>query len=111
LPGQRALPAGPLDIRIRSRREACDVGWQAELRRPLMTARTSHSTVTFTRPFFLEIVGLSFSAYRRVATMMILPARPGTGVGQQIATIDPLELQAAQERDVEPGAAVISPAT
>jgi hypothetical protein len=94
-----------------------------------MTARTSHSTVTFTRPFFLsgigevqpagsyrvetdeeEIVGLSFSAYRRVATMMILPARPGTGVGEQIATIDPLELQAAQERDVEPGAAVISPA-
>ena len=94
-----------------------------------MTARTSHSTVTFTRPFFLsgigevqpagsyrvetdeeEIPGLSFSAYRRVATMMILPARPGTGVGEQIATIDPLELQAAQERDVEPGAAVISPA-
>jgi hypothetical protein len=94
-----------------------------------MTARTSHRTVTFARPFFLsgigevqpagsyrvetdeeEIVGLSFSAWRRVATMMILPARPDTGVGEQIATIDPLELQAAQERDVEPGAAVISPA-
>jgi hypothetical protein len=72
-----------------------------------MPARTSHTTVTFTRPFFLsgigevqpagryrvetdeeEIVGLSFSAYRRVATLMILPARPGTGVGEQIAQIE-----------------------
>ena len=33
---------------------------------------------------------------------MILPARPGTGVGEQVATIDPLELQAAQERDADP---------
>jgi len=59
-----------------------------------------------------EIPGLSFSAYRFatlfppiVATLMILPARPGTGVGEQVATIDPLELQAAQERDADPTAA------
>ena len=88
-----------------------------------MTARTSHKTVTFTRPFFLsgigevqpagsyrvetdeeEIPGLSFSAYRRVATVVILPARPGTGVGEQIATVDPLELEAAQQRDANPTA-------
>jgi hypothetical protein len=93
-----------------------------------MSTRTSHSSVTFTRPFFLsgigevqpagsyrvetdeeEIPGLSFSAYRRVATMMILPARPGTGVGEQIATIDPLELEAAQQRDADPAAAVTAP--
>lgn len=72
-----------------------------------MTARTSREIVTFTRPFFLsgigevqpagsyrveteeeEIPGLSFSAYRRVATLMILPARPGSGIGEQVATID-----------------------
>lgn len=89
-----------------------------------MTARTSHKTVTFTRPFFLsgigevqpagvyrvetdeeQIPGLSFSAYRRVATLIFLPARPGTGVGEQVANIDPLELQAAQERDADPPAA------
>lgn len=89
-----------------------------------MTARTSHKTVTFTRPFFLsgigelqpagvyrvetdeeQIPGLSFSAYRRVATLIFLPARPGTGLGEQVANIDPLELQAAQERDADPTAA------
>jgi hypothetical protein len=89
-----------------------------------MTARTSHKTVTFTRPYFLsgigevqpagshrvetdeeEIPGLSCSAYRRVATLMILPARPGSGVGEQVASIDPVELQAAQERDADPTAA------
>jgi hypothetical protein len=88
-----------------------------------MTARTSQKTVTFSRPFFLsgigevqpagiytveteeeEIPNLSFSAYRRVATLIFLPA-PGGGTGERVANIDPVELQAAQERDAEPTAA------
>lgn len=46
--------------------------------------------------------GLSFPAYRRVATLILLPSRPGKGIGEQVANIDPLELQAALERDVVP---------
>jgi hypothetical protein len=88
-----------------------------------MTARTCKKTVTFARPFFLsgigevqpagvytvvseeeEIPGLSFSAYRRVATLISLPTSGG-GTGERVANIDPLELQAAQERDAEPTAA------
>jgi hypothetical protein len=88
-----------------------------------MNARTSQKTITFSRPFFLwgigevqpagrytvvtdeeEIPGLSSSAYRRVATLMVLPT-PGGGTGQRVVNVDPLELQAAQERDAEPTAA------
>jgi hypothetical protein len=88
---------------------------------PSMTVRTSHTSVTFSRPFFLsgigevqpagvyavvteedEIPGLSFSAaYRRIATLMVLPT-PGGGTGQRVVNVDPLELQAAQEREAEP---------
>ncbi|HET8727573.1 MAG TPA: hypothetical protein VFO41_08705 [Alphaproteobacteria bacterium] len=86
-----------------------------------MTTRTSSRTVTFTRPFSLSGVdgvqpagtyvvetdeerldGLSFPAYRRVATVIYLapPAgRPGTS---EIAAIDPAELEAALERDASP---------
>ncbi len=87
-----------------------------------MNVRTSSKTITFSRPFFLsgigevqpagpytvvtdeeEIPGLSFSAYRRVATLIFLPA-PGGGTGERVVNIDPLELQAAQERDADPAA-------
>jgi hypothetical protein len=51
-----------------------------------------------------ELPGLSFSAHRRVATLIVLPA-PGGGTGGRVANIDPLELQAAQETDAEPTAA------
>lgn len=83
-----------------------------------MSVRTSSKSVTFTRPFFLSgigevqpagtymvetdeelLAGVSFPAYRRVATLIFLPSRPGRAVREQIADIDPLELQAAQERD------------
>jgi hypothetical protein len=83
-----------------------------------MSVRTSRKSVTFTRPFFLSgigdvqpagtyavetdeelLPGLSFLAYRRVATLIFLPSRPGGAVREQVATIDPLELRAAQERD------------
>ncbi|MFL6797971.1 MAG: hypothetical protein ACJ8F3_11205 [Xanthobacteraceae bacterium] len=39
----------------------------------------------------------SFPVYRRVATMMFVPG-PGTA-SIEMATIDPVELQAALERD------------
>jgi hypothetical protein len=83
-----------------------------------MTTRTTTRTVTFSRPFTLSgidgiqpagsyvvetdeepIQELSFSAYRRIATLLLLPSRPGSTILAQIATIDPLELKAALERD------------
>ena len=81
-----------------------------------MTVRTSRKSVTFTQPFSLSgfdevqpagtytvetdeelLPGLSFPAYRRVATLMFLRARGGAP--DEMANIYPLELQAAQERD------------
>ena len=83
-----------------------------------MSVRTSHKTVTFTRPFTLSsfdeaqaagtytveteeeaLPGLSFLAWRRVATLIYLPSRPGGAFVEQVVSIDPLELEAAQERD------------
>jgi hypothetical protein len=83
-----------------------------------MTVRTSHKTVTFTRPFSLSgiddvqsagtytvetgeelLPDLSFPAWRRIATLIFLPSRPGGAFVEQVVTIDPLELEAAQERD------------
>ena len=82
-----------------------------------MTVRTSRKSVTFTQPFSLSgfdevqpagtytvetdeelLPGLSFPAYRRVATLIFLRSRGG-GPCRGVANIDPLELQAAQERD------------
>ncbi len=82
-----------------------------------MTVRTSRKTVTFKRPFSLSgidevqpagsytvetdeelLPGLSFPAYRRIATLIFLRSRGGPVV-EEVANIDPLELQAAQERD------------
>jgi hypothetical protein len=87
-----------------------------------MALRTSRKTVTFARPFSLRgidgvqpagtytvetdeelIEGLSFPAYRRVATLMFLPSQPGGAILGQIAEIDPQQLQAAQERDAMAG--------
>ena len=83
-----------------------------------MDRRTSREAVTFARPFTLRgidgeqaagtylvetaaelIPGLSFIAWRRVASLMFLPSRPGGPVPGRIATIDPLELEAARARD------------
>jgi hypothetical protein len=44
------------------------------------------------------IDGISFPAYRRVATMIFVPASPGTS-SVEMVTIDPLDLQAALDRD------------
>ena len=85
----------------------------------MVQQRTHSRPVTFLRSFTLRgvdgvqppgtytveteeelIEGLSFPAYRRKATVMLLPALDSTTTGsRQIATIDPLELQAAQARD------------
>ena len=43
------------------------------------------------------IEGLSFPAYRRVATMMFVPGSNGSSL--EMLTVDPAELQAAHERD------------
>jgi hypothetical protein len=83
-----------------------------------MTVRTSRKTVTFTRPFSVSgidemqlpgtyvvetdeelLPDLSFPAYRRVATLIWLRSRPGHAITEQMVDIDPLELEAAQERD------------
>jgi hypothetical protein len=43
------------------------------------------------------IEGLSFPAYRRVSTMILVPAQSHQAV--EMVTIDPLDLQVAQDRD------------
>jgi hypothetical protein len=81
-----------------------------------MTMRTTRKTVTFLRPFCVKgvdrllppadyrvvadeelIEDLSFPAYRRVSTVIFVPAQSGCAV--EMVTIDPLDLQAAQEKD------------
>ena len=83
-----------------------------------MNIRTTRSTITFRSPFYLKgvdrllppgdfgvvmdeelIEGLSFSAYRRVSTAIFVPAPSGSAV--EMVTIDPLDLQAAQELDAK----------
>ena len=83
-----------------------------------MTVRTSRKTVTFTQPFSLSgiddaqpagtytvetdeelLPGLSFPAYRRIASVIFLRSRGGRPVVEEVVNIDPLELQAAQEKD------------
>jgi hypothetical protein len=88
-----------------------------------MTMRASRKTVTFRHPFSLTgmgaaqpagtytvetneelLDGLSFPAWRRTATVILLRPQAGAaGIGEDLE-IDPLELQAAQDSD-----AVIQP--
>jgi hypothetical protein len=89
---------------------------------PSMATRTTSRTVTFSRPFMLSGIGavqpagaytvetdeelvqeISFPVYRRTATLMLLPPQPGGVILAQIATIDPLELEVALERDAMKG--------
>jgi hypothetical protein len=83
-----------------------------------MIERTSHKTVTFTQPFSLRgidevqaagtytvetneepLQGVSFPAYRRIETLIFLPSRRGGSFVERVVNIDPLELEAAQQRD------------
>lgn len=43
------------------------------------------------------IEGLSFPAYRRISTVIFVPAQSGSAV--EMVTIESVELQAAQEQD------------
>ncbi len=80
-----------------------------------MNMRTSKRTVTFRHPFFLDqpdqllpagdylvetdeelVEGLSFSAYRRVATHLYVHPRAGV---TQMLVVNPAELAAAEARD------------
>ena len=83
-----------------------------------MPERTTETTVTFDHPFMLgsfdaaqpagtyrlvvdeeEILGLSFPAYRRTATMLHTPAVSVVASSRQAWPIDPTELEAAIEAD------------
>ncbi|HLM38004.1 MAG TPA: hypothetical protein VK434_00245 [Microvirga sp.] len=83
-----------------------------------MNARTTTRTVTFARPFSLlgldglqpagtytvqtdeePIEGLSFLAYRRVATVIFLPLRHGGAGSFQAIPVTPEALDAAQAQE------------
>ena len=84
-----------------------------------MITRTRRDSIVFRRAFRLAgidrelpagdypvvtdeelIEGLSFPAYRRVSTMLLVPAQSKLAALEMVA-IDPRELAAAQARDVE----------
>lgn len=83
-----------------------------------MTVRTTNSSVTFAKPFRIgdldEVLppgqydvetdeellqGLSFDAYRRILTLIHIPAKPGHSGLARTLTIHPDELDAALLRD------------
>ena len=83
-----------------------------------MTTRTRDTVVSFRHPFALKgvertippgeykiateeraIEGLTFLAYRRVATSITLPASADPSASVEMVTIDPADLQGALERD------------
>ena len=93
-----------------------------------MTMRTSNKTVNFAHPFLLKgvdrvlppgeyrvatdeelIQELSFPAYRRVATMIFVPAQSHNASSIEMVSIDPRDLQEAQDRDAEPPRTATSP--
>jgi len=87
-----------------------------------MTTRTTSTTVTFAHPFILSgldreqpagsyvvetdeelLQGLSFPAYRWVASWIRLLPQPGSRVVGEILGTTPAELNAALARDVASG--------
>jgi hypothetical protein len=83
-----------------------------------MSTRTTETTVTFSHPFTLSAVdgvqpagtyrlttdeeqlpGLSFIAFRRMTTMLHLPAKPLPGGKREIVSVDPAELAEALGAD------------
>ncbi len=85
-----------------------------------MTTRTTRQNVTFRRPFSISgtegvqpagtyivetdeelLEGLSFPAYHRVSTSIILPVRGGGSGSYKVVRIDPAELEGAQRWDAE----------
>jgi hypothetical protein len=81
-----------------------------------VNTRTDRKKLTFKHPFCLKgidrtlpagayqvitdeqlIEGLSFLAYRRLSTMMVVPGKQASSI--EMVTIDPLDLQAALDQD------------
>ena len=92
-----------------------------------MPERTTQVSVTFLHPFSLAgvdgeqpagvftvetveepIDGLSFAAYRRVSTTIVLPSPHYGHASKQAVTIDPRDLEAARKADAEMAAAANS---
>jgi hypothetical protein len=92
----------------RRRRAVCE-------RQPGMTIRSRRETITFKHPFRIEgidrllpaggyevitdeemIEGLSFAAFRRVATMIMVPAAAPRGSRMEMLSINPIDLSDAQ---------------
>jgi hypothetical protein len=90
-----------------------------------MTIRTSNKVVSFARPFVLKgvdrvlpageyrvatdeelIQELSFPVYRRVATMIFVPAESCRASSVEMVSIDPRDLQEVQDRDAYDTASV-----
>lgn len=88
-----------------------------------MSVRTTHSIAHFEAPFLLgglgeaqpagdydidhdeELIdGMSWLAWRRVATFIHLPARSVTGLVSQLVAVDHDELESALRRDQEKAA-------
>src|SRR2546425_248168 len=86
----------------------------------IMPERTTRTTITFLRSFSLPDVDgvqpagtysietidttlddLSFIAYRRVSTSIMLPAIGMPAPQRQVIFVDPLELEAALRRDAQ----------
>jgi hypothetical protein len=89
-----------------------------------MLTRTRVETLTFARPFQLKgvdrllpagdyrvstdeelIEGLSFPVYRRVSTMIFVPARANPASSIEMVSIDPVDLRAAWQSDCVAAAA------
>lgn len=87
-----------------------------------MTTRTRRETISFARPFRLAgidrllpagayevitdeemIEGLSFASFRRVATMIMVPAA-ARGGSMEMISIDPAELERARRTNADAGA-------
>jgi hypothetical protein len=83
-----------------------------------MITRTRHKATIFNNPFLIEgvgrtlppgtydiitdeelIEGLSLPVYRRVATMMMVPASSRPASSAEMHTIDPAQLATAEARD------------
>src|SRR5690349_7358768 len=88
--------------------------------RHAMITRTQRTTTSFAKPFLLRgvgrvlppgvyeiatdeepIEGLSFPAYRRVATVIFVPGQLASSI--EMVTIDPVDLKAAEARDAAQG--------
>jgi hypothetical protein len=89
-----------------------------------VTIRTQRRIVVFSHPFQLKgidrtlppgnyevvtdeelIEGLSFAVYRRIATAIIVPAQSHQASSVEMVTINPSDLQSAQDRDHDRDAA------